>query len=66
MLLDGTPVCPCWAHPEAFASRPSLQGWPGGPVVKDPPANAGDTGFNPWPRRTPPAAEQLSRAHDSC
>ena len=25
--------------------------FPGGPMVKDPPANAGDTGLNPHPGR---------------
>ena len=25
-----------------------LGDFPGGPVVKNPPSNAGDTGFDPW------------------
>ena len=29
-------------------------------VVKNPPANAGDQGFNPWSGKIPRAAEQLS------
>ncbi|XP_068412483.1 coiled-coil domain-containing protein 90B, mitochondrial isoform X6 [Eschrichtius robustus] len=34
--------------------------FPGGAVVKNPPANAGDTGSSPSPGRFPHAAEQLS------
>ena len=34
-------------------------GLPGGPVVKNPLAIAGDR-FNPWSRKIPYAAEQLS------
>ena len=29
-----------------------LMGFPGGPVVKNPPVNAGDR-FNPWVRKIP-------------
>ena len=29
-------------------------------MVKNPPANAGDTGFNPWSRKITFASEQLS------
>ena len=29
-----------------------VQGFPGGAVVKNPPANAGDTGLSPGPRRS--------------
>ena len=36
--------CPCW-------------GFPGGAVVKKPPANAGDTGLSPGLGRFPHAAE---------
>ena len=36
------------------------QGFPGGAVVESLPANAGDTGFKPWSRKIPHAAEQLS------
>ena len=39
--------------------KPRSWGFPGGPVVKNPPANAGDTGSSPGPR-IPHAAEQLS------
>ena len=34
--------------------------FPGGAVVKNPPANAGDHRFNPWSRKIPHAAGQLS------
>ena len=36
------------------------RGFPGGAVVKNPPANARGHGFEPWPRKIPNAAEQLS------
>ena len=29
-----------------------IQGFPGGPVFKNPPANAGDTGSSPGPGRS--------------
>ena len=29
--------------------------FPGSPVVKNPPANAGDTGFKPWSGKIPHA-----------
>ena len=35
-------------------------GFPGGAVVKNPSANAGDTGSSPGPERFPYAVEQLS------
>ena len=35
-------------------------GFPGGAVVKNPPANAGDHGFEPWSGKIPHAVEQLS------
>ena len=34
--------------------------FPGGSVVKNPPANAGDTGLIPWSRKIPHATQQLS------
>ena len=37
-----------------------MQGFPGGTVVKNPPANAEDIGFEPWSGKIPHAAEQLS------
>ena len=36
------------------------QGFPSGSVVKNLPANAGDTGLIPGPGRSPHATEQLS------
>ena len=33
--------------------------FPGGAVVGSPPANAGDTGFEPWSGRIPRATKQL-------
>ena len=35
-------------------------GFPGGAVVRNPPASAGDTGSSPWCRKIPHATEQLS------
>ena len=35
-------------------------GFPGGTVIKNPPANAGDTGLSPGPGRSHMAVEQLS------
>ena len=43
-----------------FWFKKILGGFPGGAVVKNPPANAGDTGSSPGPGRFPHAAEQLS------
>ena len=38
--------------------------FPGGPVVKDPPASAGDIHeFSAWSRKIPHEAEQLSPCH---
>ena len=34
--------------------KQQLQGFPGGAVVKNPPANAGDTGSSPGPGRSTP------------
>ena len=34
--------------------------FPGGTVVKNPPANTGDIGFEPWSGKIPHSAEQLS------
>ena len=34
--------------------------FPGGPVVKSPPASAGDVGSDPWSGKSPHAMEQLS------
>ena len=32
--------------------KDTIQGFPGGAVVKNPPANAGDTGLSPGPGRS--------------
>ena len=37
---------------EQQKSKEYLQGFPGGAVVKNPPANAGDTGSSPGPGRS--------------
>ena len=41
-----------------------MEGFPGGAVAKNPPANAGDMGgghgFEPWSGKIPRAVEQLS------
>ena len=42
-----------------FRHRISSQGFPGGAVVENLPANAGGHGFEPWSGKTPHAAEQL-------
>ena len=41
-------------------SRIKVVGFPSGAVVKNPAANAGGHGFEPWSRKIPHAAEQLS------
>ena len=43
-----------------MAENEKNKGFPGGSVVKNPSANAGDGGFNPWSRKNPCALEQLS------
>ena len=42
-----------------FFKRHSV-GFPGGPVVKNLPANAGGHGFDPWSRKIPHGVDQLS------
>jgi len=42
-----------------FNLKSQALGFPGGSVVKNPPANAGDS-FNPWSRKIPHAIEQIS------
>ena len=37
-----------------------ILGFPGGPVVKNPPCSAGGHRFDPWSRKIPRAMEQLS------
>ena len=44
-----------------FITKTKSQGFPGGAVVKNPPANAGDTGSSPDPRR--PHMPQSNKAH---
>ena len=45
---------------EIFRKDKNLtQGFPGGAVVENLSANAGDTGFEPWSGKIPHAAEQL-------
>ena len=42
-------------HPQnkiLFSVQNMLQGFPGGAVAKNPPANAGDTGSSPGPGRS--------------
>ena len=41
-------------------SEVNSRDFPGGAVVKNPPANAGDTSSSPGPGRFPHAVEQLS------
>ena len=48
-------ITPILGEPALFKTR--HRGFPGGAVVKNPPANVE---FNPWPRKIPHAAEQLS------
>ena len=43
-----------------FKERRVGWGFPGGAVVENLPADAGDTGFDPWSRKIPRAVEQLS------
>ena len=45
-----------------FSLKDANKGFPGGSVVRTPPANAGDTGLIPDPARSPHAAEQQSHA----
>ena len=58
----------CWRYLKFRTSQDyntSIQnacplGFPGGSVVKNLPANAGEHGFEPWPGKIPHAAEQLT------
>ena len=45
-----------------LTSRPGDQGFPGGTVVENPPANAGDTGSSPGPRRSHMLQSNWARA----
>ena len=56
-------VAVCGIHNGYYYStikNEEILGFPGGAVVKNPPANAGDTGSSPGPGRSPHATEQLS------
>ena len=45
----------------ANTHKPGLRDFPGGPVVKNPPCNAGDVGLIPgWGTKIPHAVRQLS------
>ena len=41
-----------WTFRNSISLKTSTQGFPGGAVVKNPPANAGDTGSSPGPGRS--------------
>ena len=41
-----------YPYKEIFFSHKKEYGFPGGAVAKNPPANAGDTGSSPGPRRS--------------
>ena len=51
----------CACHHRLLPNKVYLE-WdlPGGPVFKNPPANARDAGFNPWSRKIPHVRRQLS------
>ena len=44
---------------KAYFKKIYLLGFPGGAVVENLPANAGENGFKPWSGKIPHAAEQL-------
>ena len=47
-------------YPEkTIIQKDTCRDFPGGAVVKNLPANAGDNGFEPWSRKIPHATEQL-------
>ena len=48
-----------WA--DRHFSKKKYRDFPGGPVVKNPPHSARDTGLIPWPGKTLYASEQLSQ-----
>ena len=53
----------CWACDVEILKREILKcvvDFPGGPVIKNLPANCRGHGFNPWPGKIPHAVEQLS------
>ena len=42
-----------------------MRGFPGGAVVKNPPANAGDTGSSPGPRRSHMSCRATKPVHNN-
>ena len=59
--VNPIPVTPWWLDMDVLISKKNhFQGFPSGSVVKNLPANAGDTGSVPDPGRFPHATEQLS------
>ena len=49
--LTENQVLPPSPHSGSLWNKKAPQGFPGGTVVKNPPANAGDTGSSPGPGR---------------
>ena len=52
--IQGESPCPqrVAPQPRGHAEKPTTRGFPGGAVVKNPPANAGDMGLSPGPGRS--------------
>ena len=53
--MSPTPICPDSVGPERGTGSGYFKivpGFPGGAVVENPPANAGDTGSSPGPGRS--------------
>ena len=66
--LSPTPTLVHHGHHEEDDQKIQLRGFHGGPVVTNPPSNAGVTGFSPWSRRIlhVVAVEQLSPCATAC
>ena len=66
--LSPIPTLVHHGHHEEDDKKIQFRGFRGGPVVKNPPSTAGDTGFNPWSRRIlhVVATEQLSPCATAC
>ena len=47
----------------ALSNRNTVQGFPGGAVVENPPANAGDMGSSPGPGRSHIKKKKYSASH---
>ena len=65
LLFSRSPRCPClcsWlgCYDIPGLKKSTLGDFPGSAVVKNPPANAGDTRSIPWSGKIPHAVEQLS------